>query len=177
MTETAIFAGGCFWCTEAIFQNLRGVTSALPGYTGGEIKNPSYEEVCSGKTGHTEAIKIEFNPSVIPYEVLLDVFFATHDPTTLNQQGADHGTQYRSAIFPTTSEQEKIAMEKIDELNRSGECDSPIVTTIEKFTEFFPAEDYHKNYYENHKDAPYCQIVINPKLTRLREKFRKILRT
>jgi peptide-methionine (S)-S-oxide reductase len=177
MTETAIFAGGCFWCTESIFQNLRGVSLVLPGYTGGTTKNPTWQNVYSGKTGHAEAVKIEFEPKEISYKTLLDVFFATHDPTSLNQQGADKGTEYRSAIFPATSEQEKIAEDKIKVLNASGEYDSPIVTTIERFAEFFPAEDYHLNYYESHKDAPYCQIVINPKLAKLRSKFGKLLKS
>lgn len=174
---TAFFAGGCFWCTEAIFQNLRGVSSVSPGYTGGTTKNPTWQDVYSGKTGHAEAIKVEFDPQVISYETLLDVFFVTHDPTSLNQQGADRGTEYRSAIFPQTSDQERIANEKITSLNKSGEYDKPIVTTIERFTEFFPAEDYHKNYYASHKDAPYCQIVINPKLAKLRSSFGKILKS
>lgn len=177
MLETAIFAGGCFWCTEAIFQNLGGVSSVHPGYTGGITKNPTWQDVYSGKTGHAEAIKVEFDPQLISYETLLDVFFATHDPTSLNQQGADRGTEYRSAIFPQTFDQERIAKEKIASLNKSGEYDKPIVTTIEKFTEFFPAEDYHKNYYASHKDAPYCQIVINPKLAKLRSSFGKILKS
>lgn len=177
MLETAIFAGGCFWCTEAIFQNLRGVSSVSPGYTGGTTKNPTWQDVYSGKTGHAEAIKVEFDPQVISYETLLDVFFATHDPTSLNQQGADRGTEYRSAIFPTTPQEESLAKEKIVSLEKTGEYDKPIVTNIEKFTEFFPAEDYHKNYYASHKDAPYCQVVINPKLVKLRSSFGKILKS
>lgn len=177
MLETAIFAGGCFWCTEAIFQNLRGITAIYPGYTGGTTKDPTWQEVYSGKTGHAEAVKVEFDPQIISYETLLDVFFATHDPTSLNQQGADRGTEYRSAIFPTTPEQKSTAEEKIATLDKSGEYDKPIVTTIEEFTEFFRAEDYHENYYERHQDAPYCQIVINPKLAKLRANFGKILKS
>lgn len=176
MTEEAIFAGGCFWCTEAVFQNLNGVISVVPGYTGGTTSDPTWQTVYSGKTGHAEAIKVEFDPQLISFDTLLDVFFATHDPTSLNQQGADRGTEYRSAIFPINPDQEKIAKEKITNLEKSGEYDKPVVTTIEKFTKFFPAENYHQNYFKNHQDAPYCQIVINPKLTKLKAKFSNLLK-
>lgn len=171
--ETAIFAGGCFWCTEAIFQNLKGVTSVLPGYTGGVVKNPTYEMVCGGDTGHAEATKIEFDSSIIGYEVLLEVFFATHDPTTLNRQGHDVGTQYRSAIFFTSQEQKNKAEEYIK--NHQAEFSDPIVTQLEPLTEFYIAENYHQNYFNNNKLAPYCQAVINPKLKKFREKFAHLL--
>lgn len=171
MKETAILAGGCFWCTEAVFLQLKGVESVVPGYTGGTVDNPTYNQVSSGKTGHAEAIKIEFDPSIISFEQILDVFFATHNPLTLNRQGADVGTQYRSSIFPTTNEQKMIAEQVIREKDNSGEYDSPIVTAIEAFKEFYEAEDYHKNYYESHPENLYCSVVISPKLKKFYEKF------
>ncbi|HSX24531.1 MAG TPA: peptide-methionine (S)-S-oxide reductase MsrA [Candidatus Andersenbacteria bacterium] len=172
-SQTAIFGGGCFWCTEAIFSSLKGVREVMPGYAGGTVPNPSYEQVCSGKTGHAEATKIVFDPSVITYNDLLTVFFATHDPTILNRQGADVGTQYRSAIFFTSPEQETEAKNFIEKLNQDGK---KVVTEITPFTEFYPAEDYHKNYYENHKDQPYCEAVISPKLEKLQAKFSELLK-
>lgn len=167
--QTAVFAGGCFWCTEAIFQSLKGVASVLPGYTGGQVVNPTYEMVCGGNTGHAEATKIEFDPAVIGYEVLLEVFFATHDPTTLNRQGHDVGTQYRSAIFYTSDDQKQKAEECIK--THQSEFNNSIVTQLEPLNEFYVAENYHQNYFNNNKNAPYCQAVINPKLKKFREKF------
>ncbi|MCF7845785.1 MAG: peptide-methionine (S)-S-oxide reductase MsrA [Candidatus Peribacteraceae bacterium] len=175
-TEIAVFGGGCFWCTEAVFRSLRGVQSVAPGYAGGEKENPTYREVCSGKTGHAEVIRIEFNPKEISFEDLLNVFFATHDPTTLNRQGADVGTQYRSAILTTTKEQQKIAEKFIAEAN-SGEFRATlIVTEIKALEKFWPAEDYHREYYEKNSDAPYCQAVIDPKLVKFKKRFAELLK-
>lgn len=170
-TQIAIFAGGCFWCTEAIFQRIRGVIDVLPGYTGGVKPNPSYEDVCSGTTGHAEATKITFAPSIVSYETLLDVFFATHDPTTKNRQGADIGTQYRSEIFYNSDEQKNTAEKKIKELDESKRYHSPIVTEISKASEFYVAEDYHKQYFEKNSYQPYCQVVIDPKVQKLLQEF------
>jgi peptide-methionine (S)-S-oxide reductase len=174
--EIAVFAGGCFWCTEAVFQNLRGVTSVLPGYSGGQVADPTYEQVSSGTTGHAEATKIEFDPGVIKYGDLLNVFFATHDPTTINRQGNDVGEQYRSIIFYMNEAQKKEAENFIARLKNDKVFESPIVTTIEPFEKFYLAEDYHKNYFLNHSSQPYCQIVINPKLQKLKEKFAELLK-
>jgi peptide-methionine (S)-S-oxide reductase len=169
--EIATLANGCFWCTEAIFRRLKGVTSVVSGYTGGARPNPSYDQVSTGATGHAEAIQIEFDPQEINFETLLDIFFHTHNPTTLNQQGNDIGTQYRSAIFYHDETQKKIAEQKITELELAKEFKDPIVTEITKFTEFYPAEEYHKDYYEKNKDKPYCTYVINPKLQKLLQKY------
>ena len=169
--EIATLANGCFWCSEAIFKRLKGVKSVLPGYSGGIVENPSYEQVCTGKTGHTESIQIEFDPTVIPYEKILDVFWHTHDPTTLNRQGNDVGTQYRSAIFYHDQEQKEIAEKSKRDLEKAGIYKNPIVTEITTFKNFYVAEDYHKNYYENHQDAPYCSFVINPKVHKLIQKY------
>lgn len=167
--EIAVFGNGCFWCTEAIFQKLKGVVSVKPGYSGGEKPNPSYEEVCSGSTGHAEVIKIEYDSSEIDFEVLLEVFFSTHDPTTLNRQGNDVGEQYRSVIFYTSDEQKQKAEEFISKLTADKVYSSAIVTQIKPLEKFYEAEDYHHNYFERNKDKPYCQVVINPKL----QKFKK----
>lgn len=164
-TEIATIAGGCFWCTEAIFERLSGVTKVVPGYSGGTKENPTYEEVCSGTTGYAEAIQLTFDPTIISYDKLLDVFFALHDPTTLNQQGADIGTQYRSAIFYNNDEQRKIAEEKKSKI-------SGAVTEIVPFTKFYEAENYHQNYYNNNHNQPYCKLVIDPKITKLYKEFR-----
>ena len=167
--ETAVFGGGCFWCTEAIFAELKGVEKVVPGYAGGSTpvggENPSYEQVSSGTTGHAEVIKIEFDPSVISYLDLLEVFFAVHDPTTPNQQGADVGSQYRSLILTTTDAQKADAEKSI----KPG-----FVTEIKPLENFFEAEDYHKKYYESNPNQPYCQLVINPKLAKFRQKFSKL---
>jgi peptide-methionine (S)-S-oxide reductase len=174
--EEAVFAGGCFWCTEALFKSLKGVISVTSGYSGGSMENPSYEKVSGGATGHAEAIKIEFNPNVISYGDLLTVFFNTHNPTTLNRQGDDVGTQYRSVIF-YTSDAQKIAAEKfVAELTESKAYDKPIVTEIKPFAKFYPAESYHQNYYEQNKNAPYCEIVIAPKIEKLQKRFSALLK-
>ncbi|HMR55364.1 MAG TPA: peptide-methionine (S)-S-oxide reductase MsrA [Candidatus Doudnabacteria bacterium] len=173
--ETAVFAGGCFWCTEAVYLKLRGVSSVVPGYTGGLTQNPTYEQVSGGNTGHAEAIKFEYDPTQISYRDLLEVFFATHDPTTLNRQGNDVGTQYRSVIYYATDEQKQAAEKIIAELTTENTFNSPIVTTIEPLGEFYEAEDYHKNYYERNSGQPYCQAVISPKLKKLKEKFASLL--
>lgn len=172
-TSTATFANGCFWCTEAIFEQLDGVISATSGYTGGQTKNPTYKEVCSGTTGHAECLQIVYDPAKISFDELLEVFWQTHDPTTLNRQGADVGTQYRSGVFYHDNEQKEKAEKYKAELDKSGAFDKPIVTEITPFTVFYPAEDYHQQYYElNGNTNPYCKIVIQPKL----EKFRKVFK-
>jgi len=173
--ETAIFAGGCFWCTEAVFQSLAGVESVESGYTGGTVANPTYKQVCGGDTGHAEAIRIGFDPAVIGYDDLLDVFFATHDPTQLNRQGNDIGTQYRSAIFPLSAAQADAARVGID--RAAPDWPAPIVTTIEAATEWYPAEDYHQAYWDGEGQRnPYCMAVIPPKLAKLRKGFADRLR-
>ena len=166
-TEIATLANGCFWCSEAIFSRLKGVKSVLPGYSGGKVENPSYDDVCTGRTGHAEAAQIEFDPTVISFEKLLDVFWHTHDPTTLNRQGNDVGTQYRSAIFYHNDEQRKIAENSKRGLDDRGIYKDPIVTEIMPFKKFYVAENYHKKYYEQHQDAPYCRYVIDPKIHKL----------
>ena len=165
--ETATFANGCFWCSEAVFKRLKGIKSVLPGYSGGQVKNPSYEQVCSGRTGHAESIQIEFDPKVISFEKILDIFWRTHDPTTLNRQGNDVGTQYRSAIFYHDLKQKEIAEESRRELENEGVYKNPIVTEITPFNNFYVAEDYHKNYYDEHRGAPYCSYIIDPKVHKL----------
>jgi peptide-methionine (S)-S-oxide reductase len=169
-TETITFGSGCFWCTEAIFQQLTGVISATSGYSGGKTENPTYKDVCSGNTGHAEVVQVVFDPSKVTIPELLEVFWKTHDPTTLNKQGADVGTQYRSAIFYHTPEQKKIAEEYKKKLDASGAYDKPIVTEIAPFTKFYKAENYHMNYYNQHGSEPYCQFVIQPKI----DKFKKV---
>ena len=170
-TDTATFANGCFWCTEAIFEELRGVIAATSGYSGGHTEKPNYKEVCTGETGHAECLQIVYDPNIISYDELLEVFWKTHDPTTLNRQGNDVGTQYRSAIFYHTEEQRIKAIQYKEALQQSGAWDNPIVTEITPFVKFYPAEDYHQQYYElNANKNPYCQFVIQPKL----EKFHKV---
>jgi len=175
MTNKATLANGCFWCTEAIFKRINGVISVLPGYTGGKRENPTYEQVSTGATGHAEAIQLIFDPEILPYETILDVFFATHDPTTPNQQGADIGTQYRSAIFYHDEEQKQIAEKKITELNNSKEYTEALVTELHPFTMFYPAEDYHIDFYDRNKQHPYCKVVIDPKIKKLINKFKENL--
>ncbi len=169
--ETATLAAGCFWCTEAVFQQLKGVVSVTPGYAGGNRENPTYDDVSTGETGHTEAIQIVFDPTIIPYEQILDVFWNTHDPTTPNQQGPDAGTQYRSMIFYHNEQQRKAAQASREKLERSGKFESPIVTEITPFTNFFPAEDYHQDFYANNPAHPYCRAIIDPKLQKLFKQF------
>ena len=169
--ERAILAGGCFWCLEAVFEMLNGVEQVESGYIGGHLPNPSYEQVCSGTTGHTEAVEVTFDPQTISFQELLDVFFAFHDPTTLNRQGPDTGTQYRSAIFHNSPEQESIARETVARLTKSLIWDSPIVTEIVPSPTFYPAEEYHREYYRRNADQPYCQFVIAPKITKLRREY------
>jgi peptide-methionine (S)-S-oxide reductase len=175
--EIAIFGGGCFWCTEAVFKMLKGIVSINPGYTGGTILNPTYEQVSRGLSGHVECIKIEFNPDEISYNDLLTVFFGSHDPTTPNQQGNDIGTQYRSAIFYTTLEQKDLAEKFIKELNDSNKEGKPIVTEVLPLEKFYVAESYHKDYYERNKEAAYCEIVINPKLEKVVKNYGNLLKT
>ncbi len=174
--EVAVFGGGCFWCTEAVFESLKGVVSVMSGYAGGTTANPTYEQVSSGRTGHAEVIKIEFNPSRIAYHDLLTVFFATHDPTTLNRQGADVGTQYRSIILTTTDAQKKEAEAFIQELDQGEPMGAKVVTEVQPLDAVYPAEAYHREYYRTHEDQPYCQVVISPKLEKLRKRFTELLK-
>jgi peptide-methionine (S)-S-oxide reductase len=169
--EMATFAGGCFWCTEAIFLEIKGVQSVLPGYIGGTKENPTYQEVCTGNTGHAEAIQIVFDPKVVTFETLLEIFFATHDPTTLNAQGADVGTQYRSEVFYHNDSQKKITEDYIIQLSTAKTFGMPIVTAISQATKFYVAEDYHKNYYNLNKSQSYCNYVITPKVEKARKLF------
>ncbi len=172
-TDTATFANGCFWCTEAIFQELEGVIRVTSGYTGGQTDNPTYKQVCGGETGHAEALRIEYDPSKISFEELLSVFWETHDPTTLNRQGNDVGTQYRSGIFYHNDEQKRLAEKYKGELDKSGAFPNPIVTEITPVAKFYSAEQYHQQYFENNENSnPYCRIVIRPKL----DKFRKVFK-
>lgn len=174
--EVATFAGGCFWCTEAIFLELDGVKSVVSGYTGGTIANPTYEEVSSGTTGHAEATQITFDPKKISFGELLEIFFATHDPTTLNRQGADVGTQYRSEVFYHNAEQKKITEDYIAQLTSSLTYNSPIVTVVSPAPKFYPAENYHQNYYNQNKNQSYCHYVITPKIEKLKHKFQDKLK-
>ncbi len=174
--EIAVFGGGCFWCTEAVFKMLKGVSNVLPGYASGTTKNPTYEEVSNGNTGHAECTQVEFDPSEVSYRDLLTVFFGSHDPTTLNRQGADVGTQYRSVIFYTTPEQKEAAESFINELNNSNSEGKPIVTEVAPLDVFYVAENYHQDYYERNKEAPYCEVVINPKLEKVVKNFGNLLK-
>ncbi|EKD90238.1 MAG: hypothetical protein ACD_31C00078G0005 [uncultured bacterium] len=169
--EIATFGNGCFWCTEAVFKRLKGVLSVKPGYSGGTVENPSYDQVCEGTTGHAESIQIEFDPSIISYETLLDVFWHTHDPTTINRQGNDIGPQYRSAIFYHDDKQKEKALKSKEKLEKQDAYRDPIVTEVTPFINFYEAENYHKDYYEKNKDYPYCRFVIDPKLKKLLEKY------
>jgi peptide-methionine (S)-S-oxide reductase len=168
--EKATLAGGCFWCTEAVYLQLKGVTEVKPGYSGGFVKNPTYEEVCSETTGHAEAVQITYNPEIISFSEILEVFFMTHDPTTLNRQGNDVGTQYRSAIFYHTAEQKAITEKIISEFQKKKVYRNPIVTEVTAYTNFYIAEDYHINYFARNQNQPYCQFVVAPKV----EKFKKV---
>ncbi|PQB04485.1 peptide-methionine (S)-S-oxide reductase MsrA [Aureitalea marina] len=167
--KQTIFANGCFWCTEAVFQRLEGVLSVRPGYTGGHIKNPAYREVCSGRTGHAEAIAIEYDPEAITYQTLLEVFFATHDPTTLNRQGNDVGTQYRSGIFYSDETEREEAEAFIQLLTEGRVFRDPIVTEVTPLDEFYEAEEVHHNYYNDNEDQPYCRFVVAPKIEKIKE--------
>ena len=171
--EKATIAGGCFWCTEAIFKRLKGVESVVSGYSGGERRDPSYEQVSTGAAGHAEAIQIGFDPEVLPYEKLLEIFFHLHDPTTLNRQGADEGTQYRSAIFYHNEKQKEVAERVRDEIADEGVFHDPIVTEIVPFEAFYTAEEYHQDYYENNKNQGYCSYVIGPKIRKLLKEYSK----
>ena len=175
--QQAIFAGGCFWCTEAVMQDVQGVEKVESGYIGGATENPDYRSVCSGQTGHAEAVRVTFDPAQISYRELLGLFFATHDPTTLNRQGADTGTQYRSALFPLSPEQEAEARAVMSELEREGVFDRPIVTQIEGPAPFHVAEAYHQNYYKNNPGQGYCMAVIAPKVAKLRRSYAHKLRS
>lgn len=176
-TASITFGNGCFWCTEAVFQLLEGVISVMSGYSGGETINPDYKSICSGLTGHAECLQIVYDPSKISYEGLLEVFWKTHDPTTLNRQGNDVGTQYRSVIFYKTEEEKNIAKTYMEQLNNSGTFSKPIVTTLEPFTTFFPAENYHQDYYNQNGIAPYCQFVVKPKVEKFKKEFPGKLRS
>jgi peptide-methionine (S)-S-oxide reductase len=174
--ELATFAGGCFWCTEAIFDRVNGVTSVVSGYSGGHVVNPAYREVTSGSTGHAEAIQITYDPEKISYVELLEIFFKTHDPTTLNRQGADVGTQYRSAVFFHTEEQQKLAEEIIGALDKEKIWKNPIVTEVTAFSNFYPAEEYHQEYFDNNSGQGYCRMVIQPKVEKFEQVFRDKLK-
>lgn len=169
--EQAIFGGGCFWCTEAVFQDLKGVIKVSSGYMGGHHTNPSYEDICTGRTGHAEIIKIDYDPEIISFEELLFIFFKTHDPTTLNRQGNDTGTQYRSVIFYSNQEQKAAAVKMIDQLEKDLVYHNPIVTEISPVSEFYEAEDYHQNYYNDNPHKSYCVYVIQPKLQKFMKEF------
>lgn len=171
MPDIATLAGGCFWCLEAVFQQLNGVESVSSGYSGGRSPDPAYEQVCAGVTGHAEVAQIRFDPAVISFGDLLDVYFTVHDPTTLNRQGGDVGTQYRSAIFYHSPEQKAQAEQAIARFNREGVWPDPIVTEITQFEAFYPAEDYHNDYFNRNRQQPYCQVVIAPKVAKFRSRF------
>jgi peptide-methionine (S)-S-oxide reductase len=170
-TETATLAGGCFWCLEAVFTELRGVERVVSGYTGGQVPSPSYEQVCSGRTGHAEAVQITFDPDMVSYRELLEVFFTIHDPTTLNRQGADVGTQYRSAIFYESPEQQRVAQDVMQQMAASGIWRGPLATQVVPLDRFYPAEAYHQDYFARNPYQPYCQIVIAPKVAKVRAEY------
>ena len=172
----ATLAGGCFWCTEAVYAEIKGVTSVTSGYIGGAVPNPTYKDVCTGQTGHAEAIEIEYDPAVVPFEKLLEVFFATHDPTTLNRQGADVGTQYRSGVFYHDDEQKRIAEAVIAKLDAAKVFPGKIVTEVTKATIFYPAEDYHQDYFASNPFQPYCQAVAAPKVEKVRKVFKDLVK-
>ncbi|HXG63608.1 MAG TPA: peptide-methionine (S)-S-oxide reductase MsrA [Blastocatellia bacterium] len=169
--EIATLAGGCFWCLEAVFRDLRGVEKVVSGYSGGSVPDPTYYQVCSGTTGHAEVVQITFDPQAVSFRELLEVFFTIHDPTTLNRQGADVGTQYRSAIFYHSPEQKAVAEQVIAELTEAKIWDDPIVTEVTPFSAFYPAEEYHQEYYERNPNQPYCRAVIAPKVAKFRKHF------
>jgi peptide-methionine (S)-S-oxide reductase len=172
----ATFAGGCFWCTEAVYEQIKGVKSVTSGYIGGSVPNPTYQDVCTGQTGHAEAVEIEYDPALVPYEKLLEVFFATHDPTTLNRQGADVGTQYRSGVFYHDDDQKRITEDVIKRLDSANVFPGTIVTEVTKATTFYPAEPYHQEYFANNPRQPYCQAVVAPKVAKVRKVFAELLK-
>jgi len=174
--ETATLAGGCFWCLEAVYDLVTGVESVVSGYSGGQKAEPSYKEVCTGTTGHAEVVQIEFDPSVVSFADLLHIFFTIHDPTTLNRQGADVGTQYRSAIFYHSPAQQDTARAVITEIENAGIWESPIVTEVTQFEKFFPAEDYHQEYFANNPNQPYCRAIVSPKVAKFRSKYSHLLK-
>ena len=169
--DIATLGGGCFWCFEAVFDELNGVRQVESGYAGGAVPDPSYEQVCTGRTGHAEVVQISFDPEAVSFKEILKVFFSVHDPTTLNRQGADLGTQYRSVIFYHTPEQKAVAEQMIEELNKAQVWNDPIVTEVEPFETFYPAEEYHREYYRRNGGQPYCRVVIAPKLAKFREEY------
>lgn len=174
--QVATLGNGCFWCTEAVFQRLDGVVHVESGYSGGHIKNPAYREVCNGTTGHAEVLRIQFNPEEISFEEILEVFFATHDPTTLNRQGNDVGTQYRSAIFYHDDAQKDVAERAVKAANQSGAWPDPVVTEVSPLINYYPAEDYHQNYFNNHPNQPYCSMLIGPKIEKFKKQFSEKLK-
>lgn len=174
--EKILFGGGCFWCTEAVFKMMRGVVSVLPGYSGGTKENPTYEEVCGGNTGHAEVVQVEYDPGLVKVEDLLTVFFGSHDPTTLNRQGNDVGTQYRSVIFYANDRQKEISEKFIKEINDSNSMGKPVVTELKPLTKFYEAEDYHKDYFAKNPGNPYCEVIINPKLEKVQAKYANLLK-
>lgn len=175
--ETATLGGGCFWCTEAVFDSVKGVEEVTSGYSGGHKENPTYQEVCSETTGHAEAVQVMFDPDEISFKEILGIFFATHDPTTLNRQGNDVGESYRSAVFYHSAQQKEIADDVIKEITEQAIFDAEIVTEVTEFTNFFPAEDYHQNYFENNPNQPYCAAVVSPKVSKFRKTFADRLKT
>ena len=174
--DTAIFGGGCFWCLEAVFVEVDGVESVSPGYCGGQLPSPDYGAVCTGGTGHAEVVRVDYSPAKVSYGELLAIFFAVHDPTTLNRQGNDHGTQYRSVIFATSEDQEVWAEKAIEEVNASGEYADPVVTEVLPAPRFWPAEEEHRDYYANNPNQPYCRLVVAPKVAKFRERFAELQR-
>ena len=174
--EVATLAGGCFWCLEAVFREVDGVENVVSGYTGGATVNPNYKQVCTGKTGHAEAVQVSFNPSKISYREILEIFLSVHDPTTLNQQGVDTGTQYRSAIFYHNEQQKAVAEKLIGELNKAHLWKKPVITQIVPLETFYPAEDYHQEYLSRHPEQAYCQVVISPKISKFRKQWTKHLK-
>ena len=176
LKKVAYFAGGCFWCTEAIYQNIKGVEEVISGYIGGSIKNPSYREICSGRTGHAEAVRVVYDETLVSFNLLVAIFFSTHDPTTLNRQGADVGTQYRSALFYTSENQRKIIDQVITELTQQSIFDAPLVTEVNAEMPFYIAEREHNNYFNNNREQPYCQAVIEPKINKFIETYKAHLK-
>ena len=174
--EVATLAGGCFWCIEGVFREVKGAENVVSGYTGGTTVNPTYEQVCTGKTGHAESVQVSYNPSKLSYREILEIFFSVHDPTTLNRQGADVGTQYRSAIFYHNEQQKRVAEELIKELGKANLWDKPIVTQIVPLETFYPAENYHQEYFSRHPERAYCQMVISPKINKFRKQWTEHLK-